>query len=57
MALVGLDGELFGVGLRLARFGADWQVESQSSPCGETSSNGAARPTTLAAYEALTAEG
>jgi hypothetical protein len=55
VALVSFDGELDYVGFTLGRFGDGWKVISQDAPLAGVSNLGTAVPTTLEAWEALTA--
>jgi hypothetical protein len=50
LALVGLDGETWGVGFTLLRYGDAWLVSAQSSVLGNTSALGTAEPMTRAEF-------
>ena len=54
LALIELDGETFGLGLSLLRYGDEWSVSTQSSPVGGTSALGTAEPMTRQEFDART---
>jgi hypothetical protein len=51
LALIELDGETYGVGFTLLRYGDAWLVSSQASVLGNTSAIGTAEPMTRAEFD------
>jgi hypothetical protein len=51
LALIELDGETWGVGFTLIRYGDTWLVSSQQSVLGNTTAFGTAEPMTRAEYD------
>ncbi len=54
LALIELDGQTYGLGLTLLRYGDAWKVSSQSSALANTTSLGTAVPMTRAEFESIT---
>jgi hypothetical protein len=54
LALLELDGDTYGLGFTLLRYGDRWLVSGQSSPIAGTSALGTAAPMTRAEFDAQT---
>lgn len=54
LVLFSFEGQTYGLGFTLLRYGGSWLVSSQSSPIGGTSTLGTATPMSVEEYENLT---